>query len=131
WGLAKATGRSDPSAGERTLRPSSASGSAETLPGSALGTPAYMSPEQAGGDLDRLGPRGDGYSLGATLHCLLTGRPPVGGEVGDAGGGGWAGGGGGGGGGSAPGGGPWSRRPARARLGRWPMTSNGGWPTSR
>ena len=34
-------------AGERTLVPSSASGSAETLPGSALGTPAYMSPEQA------------------------------------------------------------------------------------
>src|SRR5262249_19885629 len=44
WGLAKVTGRSDPDSGERTLAPSSASGSAETLPGSALGTPAFMSP---------------------------------------------------------------------------------------
>ena len=81
WGLAKATGRSDPSSGERTLKPSSASGSAETLPGSAMGTPAYMSPEQACGDLDRLGPRSDVYSLGATLYCLLTGRPPFAGDA--------------------------------------------------
>src|SRR5262249_41135459 len=65
---------------ERTLMPSSASGSAETLPGSALGTPSYMSPEQAEGNLDRLGPRSDVYSLGATLYCLLTGKVPFEGD---------------------------------------------------
>src|SRR5262249_18486912 len=71
WGRAKALGRSDPAAGEGTLKPRSASGSAETLPGSAIGTPAYMSPEQARGDLDALGQRSDVYCLGATLYCLL------------------------------------------------------------
>ncbi len=79
WGLAKSVGRADPSVGEQTIAPSS-SGSSETLPGSALGTPAYMSPEQARGDLNRLGSRSDVYSLGATLYCLLTGAPPFGGE---------------------------------------------------
>ncbi len=79
WGLAKAVGRADSSAGEQTLAPSS-SGSSETLPGSALGTPAYMSPEQARGELNRLGPRSDVYSLGATLYCLLTGTPPFEGD---------------------------------------------------
>ncbi len=82
WGLAKALGKAEPRAAsdERTLMPSSASGTAETLPGSAMGTPAYMSPEQASGDLDRLSPRSDIYSLGATLYCLLTGKPPFEGE---------------------------------------------------
>jgi eukaryotic-like serine/threonine-protein kinase len=79
WGLAKAVGRADPSVGEQTIAPSS-SGSSETMPGSAMGTPAYMSPEQARGDLDRLGPRSDVYSLGATLYCLLTGKPPFEGD---------------------------------------------------
>jgi len=78
WGLAKPTGHVEQAtdSGERLLMPHSASGSSETLPGSALGTPAYMSPEQARGDLEQLGPRSDVYSLGATLYCLLTGKPP-------------------------------------------------------
>ena len=79
WGLAKAVGRADPSVGEQTIAPSS-SGSSETLPGSAVGTPAYMSPEQARGELYRQGPRSDVYSLGATLYCLLTGKPPFEGD---------------------------------------------------
>jgi serine/threonine-protein kinase len=78
WGLAKSVGRADRSDGvtEGTLRPAHASGSAPTQMGAALGTPAFMSPEQAAGDLDRLGPRSDVYSLGATLYCLLTGQAP-------------------------------------------------------
>jgi tetratricopeptide (TPR) repeat protein/tRNA A-37 threonylcarbamoyl transferase component Bud32 len=84
WGLAKARGRADvESSDERPLVPTSASGSSETLPGSAIGTPAYMSPEHGRGDLERLGPQSDVYSLGATLYCLLTGRPPFEGDVAD------------------------------------------------
>jgi WD40 repeat protein/serine/threonine protein kinase len=53
----------------------------ETLAGVALGTPAYMSPEQAAGRVDLLGPASDIYSLGATLYTLLTGRPPIEGKA--------------------------------------------------
>jgi tetratricopeptide (TPR) repeat protein len=84
WGLAKIVGRDEPTTGdlsaEPTLRPPSASDSGETIPGTALGTPAYMSPEQAQGRLDLLGPQSDVYSLGATLYVLLTGRPPFTGD---------------------------------------------------
>jgi serine/threonine-protein kinase len=82
WGLAKPTGRAESDSGsdERTLVPSTAGSGSETLPGSVLGTPAYMSPEQAGGDLEHLGPRSDVYSLGASLYCLLAGQPPFAGD---------------------------------------------------
>jgi serine/threonine-protein kinase len=78
WGLAKVRGQAENAgpSGEHQLTPSSASGSAATLPGSVLGTPAFMSPEQARGDVEQLGPWSDVYSLGATLYCLLTGKPP-------------------------------------------------------
>jgi tRNA A-37 threonylcarbamoyl transferase component Bud32 len=78
WGLAKAVGRPEGAgAGEEaTLRPSSGSGEGATQAGSAVGTPAYMSPEQAEGRLDQLGPATDIYGLGATLYALLTGQAP-------------------------------------------------------
>lgn len=78
WGLAKVVGREGPATdgAETTLQPASASGSTQTQAGSAVGTPPYMSPEQADGKTDRIGPASDVYSLGATLYELLTGVPP-------------------------------------------------------
>ncbi|MBN8601520.1 MAG: serine/threonine protein kinase [Planctomycetes bacterium] len=47
-----------------------------TIDGQILGTPSYMPPEQAVGSKYSIGPTSDVYALGATLYCLLTGRPP-------------------------------------------------------
>jgi serine/threonine protein kinase len=51
-----------------------------TLDGEAVGTPAFMSPEQAAGRLDGLGPASDVYSLGATLYVMLTDQAPYSGD---------------------------------------------------
>ncbi len=76
WGIAKV--QPEPTA--RTPGPEqTASGRGDlslTHPGAAVGTPRYMSPEQAAGNLEQVGVASDVYGLGATLYCLLVGHAP-------------------------------------------------------
>ena len=89
WGLAKVRGQEARGRGqnagssqeggagaEPSLQPPSLSATDETMEGTAIGTTVFMSPEQAAGRLDLVGPASDIYSLGATLYVLLTGRTP-------------------------------------------------------
>ncbi len=48
----------------------------QTIDGTVLGTPAYMSPEQARGDVKKIGPASDQYSLAVVLFRLLAGQTP-------------------------------------------------------
>lgn len=72
FGLAKRVPVSDES-----INLSASSGVADlTQTGAILGTPSWMSPEQAAGQTDSIDVTTDVYSLGAILYAMLTGRPP-------------------------------------------------------
>lgn len=81
WGLAKRVPHKKHSAGTGPSTDSSLDSGSNTMLGSAIGTPYYMSPEQADGRHDEVDARTDIYSLGATLFSLLTGEHPISGKT--------------------------------------------------
>ncbi len=86
WGLAKVLARREPPRPEgdpeatlgtaTEIRTPRDSDTPFTQHGSVLGTPAYMPPEQAAGELDKIDARSDVFGLGGLLCILLTGQPP-------------------------------------------------------
>jgi len=81
WGLAKVLGAPEPASAEPGAEVSTEiragrDPDSETQAGSVMGTPAYMAPEQAAGEVDKVDERADVFGLGAVLCAVLTGDPP-------------------------------------------------------
>jgi serine/threonine protein kinase len=84
WGIARMRGLAASPSGSSSgaeEAPTLPPGSGGTMYGAVIGTPAYMSPEQAAGHSDEIDERTDVFALGAMLYHLLTGRMPYSGST--------------------------------------------------
>lgn len=84
WGLAKLVGEPELDASPtksdgddtKSISVSGDVDATKTQAGQVMGTPGYMAPEQAAGDVNRIDAKTDVYALGCILFCILTGKPP-------------------------------------------------------